>query len=98
MTKKTVEESAVEESAVEESTVEESAADTIPLSGLLFHVENESTHLKDTTNFENDADAPDTIDSGLESPLFDDTPLELPPGFYADTSPGSIESPDTLQS
>ena len=72
---------------------EDSAADTIPLSGLLFHVEPETTRSKDV---EIDAEAPDTIDSGLESPLFDETPLDLPPGFYADTSPGTVEAPDTL--
>lgn len=60
--------------------------DAIPLAGLFFHAIEASAE-EDPAD---DADGPDTVDTAL-----DDMPAELP-GFFADTSPGTIEAPDTL--
>jgi hypothetical protein len=67
--------------------LEEAAkGETIPLAGLLFQTKTQPP----ITKTADETEAPDTVDTAL-----DDTPVELP-GFFADTSPGTIEAPDTL--
>lgn len=69
----------------ETGSTEEPTQDAIPLAGLLFHAIEASEE-----EFNADGDGPDTVDTAL-----DNMPAELP-GFFADTSPGTIEAPDTL--
>lgn len=68
----------------ETQTQIETEEPAIPLAGLLFHAIEASDEEVDA-----DDDGPDTVDTAL------DAPGELP-GFFADTSPGTIEAPDTL--
>ncbi|MFK7998364.1 MAG: hypothetical protein AB8H86_02165 [Polyangiales bacterium] len=60
--------------------------EAIPLAGLLFG----AIEASEDEFASGDEEGPDTVDTA-----FEEMPAELP-GFFSDTSPGTIEAPDTL--